>query len=191
MQKMLCPYCDHEIKGKGKCDFCGSRVSKPVIVETTAELNAEASANPNECDCNLHAPGAHPHDDTYRDSEDASYQADYERAYGADSAQGAAAQATNAQRATTQSADTYRAGTQNTGAQNGQGRVVSGAAAGGFMGTGAPRRAVLASEAVEREVASGTIKPGKTTGQKIGRIVLIVVLVNIVLELLFLALGLV
>ncbi len=26
MQKLLCPYCDHEIKGKGKCDFCGSKV---------------------------------------------------------------------------------------------------------------------------------------------------------------------
>ncbi len=174
MQKMLCPFCDHEIKGKGKCDFCGSRVSKPVIVETTAELNATASANPNECDCNLHAPKEHPHDDTYRDSEDASYQEDYERAYGADSAQGT--------------------GAQSTGGGGEEGRLSSSAAAGRQIGAGAPngapRRAVLASEAVERATASGDIKPGKTTGQKVGRVILIILAVNVVLQILFAILGL-
>ncbi|MDE6874549.1 MAG: hypothetical protein K2P87_08830 [Lachnospiraceae bacterium] len=170
MQKMLCPYCDHEIKGKGKCDFCGSRVSKPVLVETTAELNVPPTAKPNECDCNLHAPKEHPHDDTYRDSEDASYQADYERAYGAGNAQGASAQGRNTRSA-----------------------VSSGAGAGSRVGTGvqgAPRRAVLASEAVERGTASGTMKPASTTSQKVGKVIAIVIIVNVVLQILFMLLNL-
>ncbi len=43
MQKMLCPFCDHVIKGKGKCDYCGSWVKKPVVAKTSAEFNAQAS----------------------------------------------------------------------------------------------------------------------------------------------------
>lgn len=174
MQKMLCPYCDHEIKGKGKCDFCGSRVSKPVLVETTAELNRPATANPNECDCNLHAPKEHPHDDTYRDSEDASFRTDYERAYGAGNTQGTSAQGGNPRHA-----------------------VSSGAGAGGQVGAGvqgapkgAPRRAVLASEAVERGTASGTMKPASTTSQKVGKVIAIVIIVNVVLQILFMLLNL-
>ena len=46
MQKMLCPFCDHVIKGKGKCDYCGSWVKKPVVAKTSAEFNAQASADP-------------------------------------------------------------------------------------------------------------------------------------------------
>ncbi|MDE7325668.1 MAG: hypothetical protein K2N63_05230 [Lachnospiraceae bacterium] len=45
MQKMLCPFCDHEIKGKGKCDFCGSWVRKPVVAQMSAELNTQASVS--------------------------------------------------------------------------------------------------------------------------------------------------
>ena len=87
MKKMLCPYCDHEMTKKGSCDFCGSRVKKPVYVDTSAEFNSQPSAQPNECDCNLHAADEHAHDDTYRDSEDASFRKDYEAAYGTGGAQ--------------------------------------------------------------------------------------------------------
>lgn len=83
MKKMLCPYCDHEMTKKGSCDFCGSRVKKPVYVETTAEFSSQPSAQPNECDCRLHSEDEHDHDDTYRDSEDVSFRQDYEASYGA------------------------------------------------------------------------------------------------------------
>ena len=59
------------------CILLLSWVKKPVVAKTSAEFNAQASADPNQCDCSLHSPKEHPHDDTYRDSEDISYQADY------------------------------------------------------------------------------------------------------------------
>ncbi len=129
MQKMLCPFCDHVIKGKGKCDYCGSWVKKPVVAKTSAEFNAQASADPNQCDCSLHSPKEHPHDDTYRDSEDISYQADYNQAYGTEKTGGASVEPER----------------KTASGNGGSGSVSAAAMAGSRMGagqTGAPRRAV-------------------------------------------------
>ncbi len=86
MLKKLCPYCDHEIGNSSKCKFCGSRVRKPVIVETSAEFTTAASSMPGECDCTVHSPETHPHSDEYRDSTDASFEKDYRKAYESDRA---------------------------------------------------------------------------------------------------------
>ncbi len=43
MKKMLCPYCDHEMIEKGRCNFCGSKVKKPIYVEVSDDLNARFS----------------------------------------------------------------------------------------------------------------------------------------------------
>ena len=43
MRKMLCPYCDHEIMGKGRCSFCGSKVKKPIYAEVSDDLSARFS----------------------------------------------------------------------------------------------------------------------------------------------------
>ena len=55
MTKMLCPYCDHEIKKAGRCEACGSKVKKPIVVETTAVFDAQPSAQPGECGCDIHS----------------------------------------------------------------------------------------------------------------------------------------
>ena len=86
MLKKFCPYCDHEIKGAGKCVLCGSRVRKPVLVETSAEYATTSSAMPGDCDCRVHSPQEHPHSDRYRDSTDASFERDYKEAYESDRA---------------------------------------------------------------------------------------------------------
>lgn len=81
MKKMMCPYCDHEMKKAGRCEFCGSRVRKPLMVETTAVFDTKPSAQPGECDCRIHSEASHQHDDTYRDSADKSFERDYRKAY--------------------------------------------------------------------------------------------------------------
>ncbi|MBQ9119308.1 MAG: hypothetical protein IJY09_04515 [Lachnospiraceae bacterium] len=97
MIKKFCPYCDHEIGGARKCPYCNSRVRKPVLVETSAEYSTSASAMPGDCDCNIHSPQLHPHDDAYRDSTDASFERDYKEAYQSDrsSMRAAASRASN------------------------------------------------------------------------------------------------
>ena len=133
MKRMLCPYCDHEMTKKGICDFCGSRVKKPVYVETSAEFNSQPSAQPNECDCRLHSEEGHDHDDTYRDSEDISFRQDYEASYGSD------------------------APPQSSAVQ--QGAAAARAAA--QAGAGQPRRrAMLASEAVQEVARKGSMTAG-------------------------------
>lgn len=78
----LCPYCDHPVNGPGKCPTCGARVWKVVTINSAAKMNVGPTANPGECDCDIHMPELHQHDDTYRDSEDRSFRSDYEEAYG-------------------------------------------------------------------------------------------------------------
>lgn len=159
MQKMLCPFCDHEIQGKGKCPFCGSKVKKPVYAETTADFGATASAVPNECDCNLHSPESHPHDDTYRDSADQSYKSDYVEAYGEDAPRKTATLAGAAAAAQT--------GTQSAGRPAGA----------------MPRRAVLASEAVQRTQSANTTSAGNTKN-KVVKVIVIIFIINLVLQIL-------
>ncbi len=86
MLKKLCPYCDHEIGNSSKCKYCGSRVRKPVVIETAAEFTTAASSMPGDCDCTIHSPEAHPHNDGYRDSTDASFEGDFRKAYESDRA---------------------------------------------------------------------------------------------------------
>ena len=173
MQKMLCPFCDHVIKGKGKCDYCGSWVKKPVVAKTSAEFNAQASADPNQCDCSLHSPNEHPHDDTYRDSEDISYQADYNQAYGTEKTGGASVEPER----------------KTASGNGGSGSVSAAAMAGSRMGagqTGAPRRAVLASEAVEH--GQTTIKTGGS--KTVAKVVITIIAVNIILQILIMLFSL-
>lgn len=162
MQKLLCPYCDHEIKGKGKCDFCGSKVKKPVVMETSAELNGQDFANPGGRGDSVHTQGTNAQDDAYRNSGAAPYPGNSGGASSAASVQG------------------------------GTGAMRNGAAAGAAAGSraangaaGMPRRAVLASEAVEAGKASGTMKPAGATSQRVVKIIVIVVIVNIVLQIIF------
>lgn len=159
MQKMLCPFCDHEIQGKGKCAFCGSRVKKPVYAETTADFGARASAEPNECDCSVHSPESHKHDDTYRDSEDSSYKSDYVKAYGEDAPHRTAAAS-------------------GTAAGTGAAAQAAGRPAGA-----APRRAVLASEAVKRTQSANTTSAGSTKN-KVVKVIVIIFIINVVLQVL-------
>lgn len=156
MQKMLCPFCDHEIQGKGKCEFCGSWVKKPVYAETTADFGAKASAEPNECDCSLHSPQLHEHDDTYRDSEDASFQNDYCEAYG-EAVPGAAA-----------------AGKQ----------TAAGAAAAGTGAGAVRRRAVLASEAVAAQRAGAPKGKTGSSGSKVAKVIIVIIIINFALQIL-------
>lgn len=130
MQKLLCPYCDHEIKGKGKCDFCGSKVKKPVVAETSAEFSGQDLTNPDGRDYSVNAQGGAGAMDT-----------------GAAAGAAAPSRAANAV-------------------------------------TGMPRRAVLASEAVEAGKATGTMK-SSATSQKVVKVIVIVVIVNIILQIIF------
>lgn len=135
MQRILCPFCDHEIKGKGKCDFCGLWVKKPVITETSEEF----------------------------------YQEDFSRVAGA-AAAGAGISPDLSDRAQEEAVLGSQTATEQTGTMSGVQR-----------GT-APRRAVLASEAVER--GQTTVKSGNS--KIVVRGIVIVIIVNIILQLLFL-----
>ena len=128
MQRILCPFCDHEIKGKGKCDFCGSWVKKPVITETSEELYPENFSS---------VAGISP---------DFSDRAQREDVLGSQAAAGQTGAMPGVQRNTT------------------------------------PRRAVLASEAVEH--GQTTVKGGNS--KIVVKGIVIVIIVNIILQLLFL-----
>ncbi len=134
MQRILCPFCDHEIKGKGKCDFCGSWVKKPVITETSEELYPENFSS---------AAGAAAGAGI---SPDFSDRAQREDVLGSQAAAGQTGAMPGVQRNTT------------------------------------PRRAVLASEAVEH--GQTTVKGGNS--KIVVKGIVIVIIVNIILQLLFL-----
>lgn|GEM_PF-4115197 len=131
MQRMLCPFCDHEIKGKGKCDFCGSWVKKPVITESSEEFYTESFSNV----ANAGAAAVPP-------------------------------DLSNMPSNVVLGSNAANPGQTDTMAQRGS----------------APRRAVLASEAVER--GQTTVK--SSNSKIVVRGIVIVIIVNIILQLLFL-----
>ncbi|MDE7060092.1 MAG: hypothetical protein K2O71_00665 [Lachnospiraceae bacterium] len=136
MQRILCPFCDREIKGKGKCDFCGSWVKKPVITETSEEIYPENFSSV----ASAAAAGAGI-------SPDLSDREQKEAALGS-------------QAASPGQTETVQRGQRST----------------------APRRAVLASEAVER----GQTAVKGSNSKIVVRGIVIVIIVNIILQLLFL-----
>lgn len=178
MQKKLCPFCDHEIKGRGKCDFCGSWVTKPVIAEASAEFHAEIFANPDKYDRNMDAPETYSHNDTYRDNEDISYQTDYGQTYGSGLSQSAAANAASAG-AVDPNAATYSSESAPRRAVLASEMINSRQTNSAQVQNSAPRRAVLASEAVER--GQTTVRGGSKT---VVKVVVIVIIFNIIMQIL-------